>query len=627
MSRSSFLSSLCLVLCMFLLAACNTSPWTPPPGDESGEGQGTIPGTGSITKTVAILVVDYYAEQPLDGGGAASTPAASTIPENCLTDVSEQVYWITWVVGEIVSGGEAAAGSEAAAAGNHAPDNVGHGDIVFSELADQLSAQLTPDNQTPFDGSQLIYHQGAHQFLVRRVPVAGYTTQAVADSIGAAVETLRGEGITDIVINMSFALLPCVEPALARLTADELVNVEFATINTLPQIEVADHTLPSPLARYLNSQLVYTLQTSGVKIDNYEQLFPAPTLDQPIPSHPYAPLSRSKLEGFVAPEANLTFDGLDQIAGDNPALRIDDAAHLFGPAPADAGLYFPGGLPPLAYETAALEDAEWAVEPEVRVPSPDLVNLALNARAFTFETEPTYQLPVTWTLTLPATDSPDVVIEQLNTAPALAPLRVLAAYTDRNAICSQFSATRSDALDSYCAEDAYVQKINDPGAATLTEDPLYQLLAQLHNDPELRVISVAAAGNFSATYPFAPASWPQVISVGAPGNPYFISNGAEVQMPGIATLKSVLLGKGEIAESQAITVAGTSFAAPLLSVLAARYLADDNALDCAGAGGATSRPPLNYATWDANSPPNYGNWENLTLKEARDKYCALFPEK
>lgn len=101
--------------------------------------------------------------------------------------------------------------------------------------------------------------------------------------------------------------------------------------------------------------------------------------------------------------------------------------------------------------------------------------------------------------------------------------------------------------------------------------------AALSNDNDIPLIQVAAAGNMGCNYPFAPALWEGVVSVGA--------NSGE----------SYEFNKGEIIPDYDIRE-GTSLAAPMISVEEAIYLAATRRANCNGMA-----PPLNDDVWD-NTP-------------------------
>jgi hypothetical protein len=148
-------------------------------------------------------------------------------------------------------------------------------------------------------------------------------------------------------------------------------------------------------------------------------------------------------------------------------------------------------------------------------------------------------------------------------------------------------------------------------------DPLQSLFTSLSSN----VIPVAAAGNFGLDFPFWPGAWGQVISVSAsegtgydapapwdkkkdtpllgtedltPGKTTRISNYGEVMIP------------GEYASDFGV-VAGTSFAAPRLSVAMAVYVSQVGGSYCRQSNG--------------NPALAYGGWDNLMLGEVIGDYC------
>ncbi|NPV66018.1 MAG: S8 family serine peptidase [Anaerolineae bacterium] len=152
-------------------------------------------------------------------------------------------------------------------------------------------------------------------------------------------------------------------------------------------------------------------------------------------------------------------------------------------------------------------------------------------------------------------------------------------------------------------------------------DPLQAYLA------EAGVVAVASAGNFGLNFPFWPGAWPGVVSVSAsqgqgfypaqswdsktdvplltipgdrPNQRLRISNYGEVMMPG--EYASAVAG----ATSQAV-IAGTSFAAPRLSMAVALYLAE--------VGGDYCRDEEGFFALAS------GEWKNLTLPQAAEAYC------
>lgn len=149
-------------------------------------------------------------------------------------------------------------------------------------------------------------------------------------------------------------------------------------------------------------------------------------------------------------------------------------------------------------------------------------------------------------------------------------------------------------------------------------DPLQDLLTSLGSN----VIPVASAGNFGLKFPFWPGAWSQVVSVsgstgqgfypsaswdkkkdtplltqdsGQQGKKKLVSNYGEIMMP------------GEYTDTDGNSFLGTSFAAPRLTVVLARYLTQVGSANCRNANGG---PGLAY-----------GDWKNLTIQEAAQQYC------
>ncbi|NDJ85701.1 MAG: hypothetical protein GYB66_07430 [Chloroflexi bacterium] len=150
------------------------------------------------------------------------------------------------------------------------------------------------------------------------------------------------------------------------------------------------------------------------------------------------------------------------------------------------------------------------------------------------------------------------------------------------------------------------------------EDPLFQVYLDVlpptglrertstpEDDATRQVISIASAGNLGMAFPFAPGYYPSVVSVSAEyegadfGDLQPLSNAGEVQMNGLYT-------------SGGLTNAGTSFAAPRLSVEAAIYLLEGGNVTCSGNQGVSS-PPLAHP-----------DWNNLPRADASTEYCSDF---
>jgi hypothetical protein len=150
-------------------------------------------------------------------------------------------------------------------------------------------------------------------------------------------------------------------------------------------------------------------------------------------------------------------------------------------------------------------------------------------------------------------------------------------------------------------------------------DPLQDFFAT-HSD---KIVPIASAGNFGLDYPFWPAAWGQVISVSAstgegfsaPGSWDKKNNspllGANVEEKGkkgtrISNYGEVMM-PGDYSSADYGIIMGTSFAAPRLSMTIAVYLSQVGTGFCRKKEGG---PALAY-----------GDWKNMTLKEAAKTYC------
>jgi hypothetical protein len=143
---------------------------------------------------------------------------------------------------------------------------------------------------------------------------------------------------------------------------------------------------------------------------------------------------------------------------------------------------------------------------------------------------------------------------------------------------------------------------------------------------KLKVIPVGAAGNgvrhpdpsnrggvvrVGLPFPFAPALWDFVVSTGAAAEPKIADrlNSGEVALDGSGPAKLVP------------DSFGTSFAAPRLSALETKYLAETGSVVCGG------EPPLGYV--DMSSAPVYNLNVNSPWKNWRSdtwpKICPAFP--
>jgi hypothetical protein len=161
--------------------------------------------------------------------------------------------------------------------------------------------------------------------------------------------------------------------------------------------------------------------------------------------------------------------------------------------------------------------------------------------------------------------------------------------------------------------------------ATVHNDPAWSDFREQYVDPgtagaALKVIPVGASGNGvkfldskgnlvrkGLPFPFAPALWDFVVSAGA-DDATDRFNAAEVTLNGSGP--SVVPGSF-----------GTSFAAPRLSALEARYLAETGNVTCGGA------PPLGYVDLTATPVLNLSTgspWKNQP-RPAWPAICGTFP--
>jgi hypothetical protein len=134
-------------------------------------------------------------------------------------------------------------------------------------------------------------------------------------------------------------------------------------------------------------------------------------------------------------------------------------------------------------------------------------------------------------------------------------------------------------------------------------DPLLSKLLALKEGMGKPTISVAAAGNSSLPFPFVPALWDSVLSVSAagskPNTKVGYSNSGEVSALGVHPDNQALIG--------------TSFAAPRVSVAAARYLLKYGTNTCKGL-----TPPMKYMkAFDVS-----GTWRDLGMP---NEHCGDFP--
>jgi hypothetical protein len=132
----------------------------------------------------------------------------------------------------------------------------------------------------------------------------------------------------------------------------------------------------------------------------------------------------------------------------------------------------------------------------------------------------------------------------------------------------------------------------------MNQDPLRQYFMESH---DYTLIPVAAAGNFKWKRPFYPAQWQEVLAVsatiGIDGDLWALSNNGEVSAAG-----AYFLFDDEIYR------AGTSFAAPVVSLMQAIDLSNDS-------------PACGLANNGRSEMASHGQWRDLPLLEAVEERC------
>jgi hypothetical protein len=152
----------------------------------------------------------------------------------------------------------------------------------------------------------------------------------------------------------------------------------------------------------------------------------------------------------------------------------------------------------------------------------------------------------------------------------------------------------------------------------VTPDPLYTLIQAQQPAGETRVY-VAASGNYGLVYPMYPAAWPEVISVSSNdakpkdnsgAGPSTFSNKGDIMITGAwFRLTNPAALNGSFGDAPNVAYAGTSFAAPAISVFTAYDLANA-APRCALQRLRPTLPDLSY-----------GLWANTRLQAATTLYC------
>lgn len=190
-------------------------------------------------------------------------------------------------------------------------------------------------------------------------------------------------------------------------------------------------------------------------------------------------------------------------------------------------------------------------------------------------------------------------------------LMALSSSLDEAVEAEQITRPAADALlrdtirlrHSIEAYEEYLQPIEQPDIST---DPFSILSSSpiTLGTGMARVMPIASAGNSGPADPFGPAAWPGNIAVGSENldaTKADYANNGEVIMP------------DRYQYNASTIVIGTSFAAPHLSFLGAKYLSWGRPLLCGGSAGMFE-PPFNYDMWN-----------NLLLDAAKAAYCPDFP--
>jgi hypothetical protein len=132
----------------------------------------------------------------------------------------------------------------------------------------------------------------------------------------------------------------------------------------------------------------------------------------------------------------------------------------------------------------------------------------------------------------------------------------------------------------------------------MNQDPLRQYFMASH---DYTLVPIAAAGNFKWKRPFYPAQWQEVLgvsaTVGTDGDLWSLSNNGEVSAAG-----AYFLFDDEVYR------AGTSFAAPVVSMMQAIDLTNDS-------------PTCALANNGRSELSSHGQWNDIPLLEAVEDRC------
>jgi hypothetical protein len=132
----------------------------------------------------------------------------------------------------------------------------------------------------------------------------------------------------------------------------------------------------------------------------------------------------------------------------------------------------------------------------------------------------------------------------------------------------------------------------------MNQDPLRQYFMESH---DYTLIPIAAAGNFKWKRPFYPAQWPEVLGVSA-------TNGTGTELWSLSNNGEVSAAGAYFLFDDEIYRAGTSFAAPVVSLVQALDLSNDS-------------PSCSLANNGRPEMSSHGQWNDLPLLNAVEDRC------
>lgn len=390
-------------------------------------------------------------------------------------------------------------------------------------------------------------------------PAKTYEAKAIADKIKAAVDGLPvGEGETKrVVINMSFGLIPCDDPGGVIPGTDGFVAPTFDFDDFLSTLE--EESDPD--------KAIKPLLTCIVKHNSDDD---KDSKKSDKDSKKSSKGKGKKGKGHETYTAYFGYNNLNDVAVEIPI----GAKNRFVPQPTDRGqptIFAPGYHPYVfAIEFAELPQTWQLKGPDGRT---RVANANKNSRPLCNGT-PT--------------------LEEIVTIPTGFGMNNY--LTNNLGIPEEFI-------------DEYWQHL----VSQVEEDPLEGLQALLRGyimdsanpTKHIKVIPVAATGNYAhllGPAALAPANYPEVIGTGATlgnlGDKWVLSHNGDVLIPGAGYPFEYVMEDGE--EKLASVGAGTSFAAPGMSLYAALWLTYPNACSFNGVN-----PPLIQSIIDQAKAANY----------------------